>query len=204
MTQKLELVMPKFQINKIEKKRKNCICLIDEIDSDSHTNWIYEFLLPHLLPTSKRNFKICFVLAGSGSGDMDKMKEKIKSKNKRKDLLDRISDDNQYTISTPNIGDRFLTIASQVLNKSTEKSNFEINKIDKLALFYILVNSKYSTQRQIEQVVTSAVLRVPIGEDRMSYDALFQYGDIDNKEFWLQAKTTNSKLFNSFIHIKKN
>jgi len=194
----------KLKINEIEKRRKNCICLIDEVDSDSHTNWVYEFLLPRLLPTSKRKYKICFVLAGSGNGSIDKMKEKIKSKNKGKDFLDRIPDDNQYTISTPNVGDRFLTISSQVLNKSKEKLNFEINRIDKLALFYILVNSKYSSQRQIEQVVTSAVLRVPIGDDRMSYDALFQYGDIDNKEFWLQAKTIDLKLFNSFIHIKKN
>jgi len=194
----------KLKINEIEKKRKNCICLIDEVDSDSQTNWIYEFLLPHLLPPSKRKFKICFILAGSGLGSMEKMKEKIKSKNKGTDCLDRIPDDNQYTIPTPNVADRFLTISSQLLNKSKEKKNMEINKIDKLALFYILVSPQYSSPRQIEQLVTSAVLRVPYGEDRMSYDALFEYGDLVNKEFWLQVKTLDPKLFNSFIHIKKN
>jgi len=182
------------------KAKKNCICLIDEIDSDSSAKWVYEFLLPHLSPISKRKFKICFILAGSGEGSIDKMKEKIKSKNKGKDCLNRIPDDNQYVIPTPNVGDRFLAIASQLLNKS--KKRFEINRIDKLALFYILVNPKYSTLRQIEQLVTSAVLRVPYGDDRMSYDALFEYGDLVNKEFWLQAKKYDSKLFNSFIHIK--
>lgn len=192
----------KSQINEIEKSKKNCICLIDEIDSDSSEKWVYEFLLPHLLPTSKRKFKICFILAGSGDGSIDKMKEKIESKNKGTDCLNRIPDDNHYTIPTPNIGDRFLTIASQLLNKS--KDRFEINRIDKLALLYILTNPKYSSLRQIEQLVISAVQRVPYGEDRMNYDALFEYGDLVNKEFWLQAKTYDSKLFNSFLHIKKN
>ena len=199
-----ELSQPKFKlkINKIEKAKKNCICLIDEIDSDSKAKWVYELLLPHLSPISKRKFKICFILAGSGGRSIDKMKEKINSKNKGKDCLSRIPNDNHYTIPTPNVGDRFLTIASQLLNKS--KKRFEINKIDKLALFYILVSSKYSSPRQIEQLVISAVQRVPLGEDRMSYDALFEYGDLTNKEFWLQAKTYDSKLLNSFIHIKKN
>lgn len=192
----------KSKINEIEKAKKNCICLIDEIDSEISEKWIYEFLLPHLLPISKRKFKICFILAGSGEGSIDKMKEKIKSKNKGNDCLSRIPDDNQYTIPSPNVGDRFLTISSQLLNKS--KDRFEINKIDKLALFYILVNPKYFGLRQIEQLLTSAVLRAPLGDDRLSYDALFEYGDLDNKEFWLQAKTLDPKLFNSFIHIKKN
>jgi DNA replication protein DnaC len=192
----------KEKINEMEKAKKNCICLIDEIDSDSKAKWVYEFLMPHLLPISKRTFKICFILAGSGGGSIDKMKEKIKSKNKGIDCLNRIPDDNHYTIPTPNVGDRFLAISSQLLNKS--KEGFEINKIDKLALFYILVTPKYFSLRQIEQLVTSAVLRVPLGEDRMSYDALFDYGDLVNKEFWLYSKKYDSKLLNSFIHIKKN
>ena len=194
----------KLKINKIEKARKNCICLIDEIDSDSSTKWVYEFLLPHLLPVKKRTFKICFVLAGSGGRSIDKMKEKIKSKNKGKDCLSRIPDANQYTIPTPNFGDKFLLVASQLLNQSKEKNGFETNRIDKLALFYILVSSQYSSPRQIEQLLISAIARIAYGEDRMKYDHLFEYGDPINKEFWLRAKTLDSKLFNSFIHIKKN
>jgi len=52
--------------------------------------------------------------------------------------------------------------------------------------------------------LVSAVARIAYGEDRMKYDHLFEYGDPNNKEFWLQTKTVDSKLFNSFIHIKKN
>lgn len=194
----------KLKINEIEKTKKNCICLIDEIDSDSSAKWVYEFLLPYLLPVKKRIFKICFVLAGSGEGSIDKMKEKIKSKNKGKDCLNRIPDANQYTIPTPNVGDKLLVVASQLLNQSTKQNGFETNKIDKLALFYILVSPQYSTPRQIEQLLLSAITRIAYGEDRMKYDHLFEYGDPVNKEFWSQTKTLDSKLFNSFIPIKKN
>jgi DNA replication protein DnaC len=194
----------KLKINEIENTKKNCICLIDEIDSDSSTKWVYEFLLPYLLPIKKRTFKICFVLAGSGEGSIDKMKEKIKSKNKGKDCLSRIPDANQYIIPAPNIGDKLLVVSSQLLNQSTERNGFETNKIDKLALFYILVSPQYSNPRQIEQLLISAITRIAYGEDRMKYDHLFEYGDSVNKEFWLQTKTLDSKLFNSFIHIKKN
>jgi hypothetical protein len=194
----------KSQIIEIEKAEKNCICLIDEVDSESSANWIYEFLLPHLLPLKKRKFKICFVLAGSGMGSLEKMKEKIKTNNKGPDCLSRIPDANQYSISTPDIGDRLLAIASQLLNQSKEKNNFETNKIEKLALFYILVSPQYFGMRQIEQLLISAVAKIDYGEDRMMYDHLFEYGDYINKEFWLQANTLDSKLSNSFIHIKKN
>lgn len=194
----------KSRINKIEKSGKNCICLIDEVDSDSHANWIYEFLMPHLLPVKKRNFKICFVLAGSGMESLEKMKNKIKTKNKGPDCLSRIPDVNHYTITTPDVGDRLLAIASQLLFLSKNNNNFESNKIEKLALFYILVSPQYFGMRQIEQIMKSAVERIDYGEDRMMYDHLFDYGDSMNKEFWLQANTFDPKLFTSFIHIKKN
>ena len=129
---------------------------------------------------------------------------KIKTKNKGPDCLSRIPDANQYTISTPDIGDRLLAISSQLLNQSKEKNNFETNKIEKLALFYILVSPQYFGMRQIEQVLINAVAKIDYGEDRMMYDHLFEYGDPINKEFWSEANSLDSKLFNSFIHVKKN
>jgi len=191
----------KLKLKKIEKAKKNCICLIDEVDSDSSAKWVYEILLTHLLPTSDRKFRVCFILAGSSGATIDKMKEKIRSKNKGKDFLSRIPITNEYIIPTLNVGDRLLVVASQLLNLSNN-IGWEINRIDKLALFYILVNPQYSNPRQISQLLVNAIARVTYNEDRMKWDHLFEYGDPINKEFWL--KTLDSKLFSSFIHIKKN
>ena len=83
------------------------------------------------------------------------------------------------------------------------KSLIETNKIEKLALFYILVSPQYFGMRQIEQLLKSAVTKIDYGEDRMKYNHLFDYDDPVNKKFWLQANMLDSKLFTSFVHIKK-
>ena len=194
----------KLKLNEIEKAGKNCICLIDEVDSDSSARWVYESLLTHLSPLSDRKFRVCFILSGSGDATIDKMKEKIKSKNKGNDFLSRIPITNECIIPTLNVGDKLLVVASQLLNHSKKINGFEINGIDKLALFYILVNPQFSSARQITQLLVSAIERVAYGEDRMKWDHLFEFGDPINKEFWLKTKTLDSKLLNSFIHIKKN
>ena len=167
---KLTEMQFKSKINEIEKAKKNCICLIDEVDSDSSTRWIYEYLLTHLSPLSNRKFRICFILAGSGGTTIDEMKEKIKSKNKGNDFLSRIPTANHHIIPTTNVGDRLLVTASQLLTRS-KKNGFEINRIDKLALFYILVNPQLSLPRQISQFLDSAIAKVTWGDDRLKISA---------------------------------
>ena len=192
----------KSQLNEIEKAGENCICLIDEVDSDSSTKWVYEYLLTHLSPLSNRKFRVCFILAGSGGTTIDEMKNKIKSKNKGNDFLSRIPTANQHIIpATTNVGDRLLITASQLLNRS-KINGFEINMIDKLALFYILINPLLSNPRQISQFLDTAIAKVTWGDDRLKYDQLFEYGNLINKEFWLKTQTLDSKLFDSFIHIE--
>lgn len=191
----------KSKLNEIEKSRKHCICLIDEVDSDSSANWSYESLLTHLFPSDERKFRICFILAGSGGASIDEMKKKILSKNKGKDCLSRILATNEYTVPPLNIGDNLLVGTSQLLNIA-KLNNLEINSIDKLALFYIAVNPQFSTARQISELVVNATERIQYGEDRVKYDHLFDYGDHINKDFYQKSKLLDSKLVNSFIHVK--
>lgn len=191
----------KSKLNEIEKSRKDCICLIDEVDSNSSAQWAYESLLTHLFPSDARKFRICFILAGSGGNSIDEMKKKILSKNKGKDCLSRILATNEYTVPPLNIGDNLLVGTSQLLNIA-KLNNLEINSIDKLALFYIAVNPQFSSARQISELVVNATERIPYGEDRVKYDHLFDYGDSINKDFHQKSKLLDPKLVNSFIYVK--
>ena len=192
----------KLKLGEIEKAKKNCICLIDEVDSDSSAKWVYEYLLTHLSPLSDRKFRICFISAGSGGATIDEMRKKIRSKNKGNDFLSRIPTANHHVIPITNVGDRLLVTASQLLDRSKKLSDYEIKLIDKLALFYILVNPQLSYPRQIGQFLDVAIEKVKWGDDRLKYDQLFEYGDLVNKEFWLEAQKFDPNLFNSFIHIE--
>jgi len=189
------------KLNEIEKSGKRCICLIDEVDSDSSAKWAYESLLTHLSPSRERKFRVCFILAGSRGTTIDEMKKKILSKNKGKDFLSRILATNEYIVPSLNVGDNLLVGSSQLLN-TAKMNELEINAIDKLALFYIAVNPQFSSARQISELVVNAIERIPYGEDRVKYDHLFDYGDPINKEFYQKTKLLDSKLLNSFIHIK--
>jgi len=62
-----ELKHKEFQLklNEIEKAGKDCICFIDEVDSDSSAKWAYESLLTHLFPLSDRKF-LTFLLFQKG------------------------------------------------------------------------------------------------------------------------------------------
>jgi len=121
----------KTELNNLEKIEKHCICLIDEIDSESSGGWAYETLLNYLFPSKTRKFRICFILAGSGGTSMEEMKEKINSYNKGKDLINRVPPTNEYVISSFEIGDYLLVGASQLMSTIAIKYP-EIKEIEKL------------------------------------------------------------------------
>ncbi len=200
-----KLTQEEFRTNlaELEKIGKHCICLIDEIDSGSSGKWAYETLLTYLFPSIPRKFRICFILAGSGGLNIDEMKKKIILNNKGPDLLSRVPSTKEYTIPSLGVGDNLVVGASQLIQTAT-KFNPDINAIEKLGLFYIAVNPKFTSARQISELVTGSIKRIPQGEDRIKYDHLFGPGDPINKDFYQQTKSLDETLSNSFIIVEND
>jgi len=198
---KLDKDQFRSDLTTLEKIDKPCICLIDEVDSESSGEWAYEILLTHLFPSAPRKFRICFILAGSSGFNIEEMKKRIISHNKGTDLKSRILPKNEYVIPPLDIGDN-LVVASSQLVQTAEKFNLKIKEVEKLALFYIAVDPQFSNARQVSELVVKSIKRIPTGEDRIKYDHLFDAGDPINKEFWEKAKSLDANLSNSFILIE--
>ena len=200
-----KLTPEQFRTNlvKLEKMNKPCICLIDEIDSGFSGKWAYEILLTSLFPSPPRKFRVCFILAGSGGSNIDEMKKKIISNNKGTDLLGRISSSKEYVIPSLDVGDNLVVASSQLIKTATEFKP-DINSIEKLGLFYIAVNPQFNSARQISELITSSIGRIPKGEDRIKYDHLFEPGNLINKDFYQRTKLLDDSLSNSFILVENN
>ena len=71
-------------------------------------------------------------------------------------------------------------------------------------MFYIAVNPQFNSARQISELITSSIGRIPKGEDRIKYDHLFEPGDLINKDFYQRTKLLDDSLSNSFILVENN
>ena len=55
--------------------------------------------------------------------------------------------------------------------------------------------------RQLREFVVRAVQRMPVGEDRIKYDHLFNAGDPENKAFWSEAASVAGDLENRYVAV---
>lgn len=178
------------------------LCLIDEVDSKPGESWPYEVLLPSLEPPAgKRVIRTCYVLAGSSGGSTSGMKEGIARRTKGIDLLSRIPPGNEFVIEGLGLGDRLLVVSAQFLNAAKEYDR-QINEVEKLVLYYVALNPKLKSARQIRQLAIRCIERMPSGEDRIRYDHLFDPGDPENKDFWNSASALRNELANSFVRLE--
>ncbi|MFC1946486.1 alpha/beta fold hydrolase [Chloroflexota bacterium] len=177
------------------------LCLIDEVDAKPGEPWPYEVLLPHLDATVDKKTSFVFVLVGSSGSSITDLKEKIGSRPKGTDLLTRIPSGNEYEIPPMNVGDRLLVVLSQFKSAGNE-ANRDINGVEKLALYYIAMNSRLTNARQLRELAVRAVERVPTSEDRIRYDHLFDAGDPENKEFWIKSLAAADDLVNRFVTLE--
>lgn len=191
-TEKLEL---------LEKKERNVLCFVDEVDSKPNETWPYELLIPFMDPGRRSNKKVCFVLAGSSGTDIDEMKRSISQRPKGKDLLSRIFGYNEVIIPPLGAGDRILVATIHMVNTSIQRG-IGIREVEKLALYYLSVNPSFSSPRQLSGIASACVQRMPSGEDRIKYDYLFSPGDRENKEFWLETRSALDKLSNKFVTVE--
>lgn len=73
-------------------------------------------------------------------------------------------------------GDRLLVAISQFIQTS-KKMNRDVFEVEKLALFYIILNPNLSSARQLSEFATRCVERMHPSDDRIKYDNLFDPGD---------------------------
>lgn len=184
-----------------DPKDKPCLCLIDECDAKPQEPWPYEMLLPYLDASVDRGTPLVFILAGSGGAHLDELKKRIAARPKGVDLLSRIPARNEYEIMSLGAGDRILVFLSQFRGLGKE-FNREINSVEKLALYYVALNSRLANARQLREFAVRAFEQVPSNDDRVKYDHLFTAGDPENKAFWIQAQPIAAALVNSFALLK--
>jgi TolB-like protein/Flp pilus assembly protein TadD len=189
------------ELSKIEKSNKPRLCFIDEVDSKPAECWPYEALLPSLEPLDRNTIRTCFILAGSGGNSLSEMKERMAKRPKGVDLLSRIPARNEASIPGLTLGDKLLVASTQFLRASGEKGQ-HIDEVEKLVLYYIALNPKLTSARQIRDLAIHCIERMPSGEERIKFDYLFDAGDPENKEFWHRAGALRNEFVNSFVRLE--
>ncbi|MCI4349096.1 MAG: alpha/beta fold hydrolase [Thermoplasmata archaeon] len=177
-----------------------CLCLIDEIDARATEAWPYEALLPYLEPPTDPARPRSVVLVGSSASSLTEMKQRISTRPKGTDLLSRIPRANEYSVPPLSIDDKIAVVLAQ-LDRAARDHRLAVHEVEKLALYYVVSNPRLDSARQLREVAVRCVERLPEGEERIKYDHLFDPGDAENKEFWIQTKTLHPELINSYIGI---
>ena len=191
-------------LSEIEGLDKPRLCFVDEVDSKPAEAWPYEALLPSLEPPlNRRTVRSCFVLAGSSGNSLSGMKDGIVRRSKGVDLLSRIPSGNEFVIEGLGLGDRLLVVSTQFLSAAREYGR-HIDEVEKLVLYYVALNPRLKSARQIRQFAVRCIERMPQGEDRIRYDHLFDPGDPENKDFWIRASSLKNDLVNVFVSLDEN
>jgi hypothetical protein len=188
-------------LSQLNAENKLCLCLIDEVDAKPKEAWPYEVLLPYLDASADRGAQFVFVLAGSSGSSLVEMKKQIASRPKGADLLTRIPAGNEYEIPPMNFGDRVLVVLSQFRQAGREAGR-EVQTVEKLALYYVALNSRLANARQLRELAVRTIERLPTSEDRVKYDHLFGAGDPENKAFWMQSLPAAADLANRFVMLE--
>ncbi len=140
-------------------------------------------------------------MAGSSGSSLAEMKERIAARPKGTDLLNRVPSGNEYEVPPLSLGNRLL-VATSHFREAGRETGREIRTVEKLALYYIALNSGLANPRQLREFAVQAVERLPPGEDRIKYDHLFSPGDPENKAFWVQASLVAQDLANRFVTLR--
>ena len=118
------------------------------------------------------------------------------------DLLSRIPSRNESEIPGLALGDRLLVASTQFLRASSEKGR-QTDEVEKLVLYYIALNPKLKSARQIRDLAIHCIERMPSGEERIKFDYLFDAGDPENKEFWIRAGFNKKRTCQHICKIRR-
>ncbi|OPX88454.1 MAG: hypothetical protein A4E53_01883 [Pelotomaculum sp. PtaB.Bin104] len=190
----------KLKLGELEEIRTPMLCVIDEIDAKSAEPWPYEDIFTYFDLNLKPENQIVFVIIGSTAGSKQGMVDHMNARNKGPDLLSRIPIDNRFEIPSPNLQDKIVLIASQV-NTLAKDKNFDLEFIEKLSLFYILMNSELNSPRHLHDLAVACVNRISAKENRLKYEDLFYSGDRTNQQFWSDNQDIVIEMSEVYLHI---
>jgi hypothetical protein len=204
--------IPYFEINvakdardKFEKKveeMKNCetpsLCLIDEVDARAEEEWVYDSFFSLLESSERRGV---FVLIGSSPTGIAGLVRGMRARKKGLDLVDRVKEENRFDIPPMSLEDKVTVIASQI-EEAMSKKDQHLTEIEKLALYYVLVNDELQTPRQLRELALGTVQRKPLDESRVQYDDLFLRGDYRNQVFYGRHRRAAQELSGVFVRIE--
>lgn len=166
------------ELTELEEAGGNALCFVDEIQAKPDKRWPFVTIKSSLDVIKRNNLPMTFVFAGSSGSDISELRRLIGSPpyHMGSDMLDRIP--NNCSIPIMSFGDRIIVALfnTRQAGKQTEK---EIDAVDKAALYYIALNPRLESARQIDNFVTSAVGRMTSKENSLKYDHLF---DPENQE----------------------
>lgn len=128
------------------------------------------------------------------------MKQRLSTRPKGPDLLSRIPADKEFEIPPLGAGDSALVVLAQLRN-SGRKLGRPISEVEKFAVYYVCLNDRLYSARQLRDFANQCIERLPQGEDRVRYDNLFGAGDPVNKEFWAKNENVRTGLVGEFISV---
>jgi hypothetical protein len=190
----------KIKLELVSKSEKPVLCLIDEIDARNEESWPYDLLFTYLDLNLEPDNKVVFVIVGSSQLGVESLARYIRTRIKGVDLMDRVPDDNFISIPQASGLDKIVFFVKHLV-RATVETNKDINEIEKLALYYIIKSDKYNTPRQIRELAYQSVYRVPQDDNRFKYDHLFNSGDRNNQQFYVDKQEAANRLSNLFIQI---
>ncbi len=176
------------------------MAFIDEVDSKENESWPYEAMLASL-EAGPGKVRHVFVIAGSSGADLQKMKERIAARPKGKDLLSRIPIGNEYSVPGMSLLDNIFVFLS-CLSDAASHTGKRIDEVEKLGLYYVATSSNLGNPRKLREFALRCAERVPVGDERLKYDGMFEAGDLVNKEFWAGYSKSLPKLVNSFLQFE--
>ena len=188
------------RLEKIQHTDVPQLVLVDEIDAKPDESWPNEALLSYLDRSNARS-RQCWILAGSSGSDPSELRENLGKRPKGIDLLSRMPSANDVTVPQLEIGDRLIVGLAQLANTSRGLGH-NVREVEKLALLYLAIDPKFSSARQIRDLVNDCAGRIPPGEDRIKFDYLFRAGDAVNKEFWLNTRPLHDELVGKYVMLE--
>ena len=161
----------------------------------------YELLLPSMDRAAAAGAPVVFVLAGSSGANAGEMQRRMSDRPKGSDLLSRIPQDNVHTIAPLDVGDRIVVAVAQ-LRAAAADAGRRVTTVERMALFYVSVDDRLGSPRQLRELCVRAAERLLPGEERLRYDHLFSPGNPENKAFWMQWQAHHGELVNRFVDIE--
>jgi hypothetical protein len=188
------------RINDIKNAAKPVLVLYDEIDARANEKWPYDVAFSVLeLNKKDPSRQAVFVLIGSTPPGRESMIAGMKARFKGQDLLDRVPAQDHFDIPPMSVGDRIIVVATQI-GVAARAHAVKVDGIDKFAVYFAL-SERFQTPRQISQLISPAVGRMPREESVLHYTDLFVRKDVRAQDFWAANKAAADALKETHLDL---